>query len=75
MAVNMIEREEQISIIQRKGKILERLTRKMEVGEKIIVTEPRGRHYAVLYRAKQEQVRSGRPVMIRKDPGNRIGIY
>lgn len=61
--------------VQRKGRLLEKMTNTMGVGEKIIVSKPKGRHYVVLYKAQQELVRSGRPVMIRKDAENRIGIY
>ena len=73
--INIAERGEALSRVQRKGRLLAKLTAEMTVGEKIIVSEPKGRHYVVLYRAKQELVRSGRSVMIRKDAENRIGIY
>jgi hypothetical protein len=75
MATNIAERGEPLPIVQRKGRLLKKLTEGMMVDEKIIVNEPKGRHYVVLYKAKQELVQSGRPVMIRIDPGNRIGIY
>ena len=73
--IDMVERGESLERVQRKGRILKRLTEGMQVCEKIIVREPKGRHYTALYTAHQALVRSGRSVMIRVEEGNRLGIY
>ena len=71
----MIEQEgESLERIARKTALLKQLTVGMKVGDKIIVSEPRGRHYVALYNAEQGKVRSGRSVMIRVDE-RAIGTY